>query len=91
MPLCTGARTATLLARLPFIPAADAYVCEVRMLGNPMQVAAQQVAGCVCDFLSPSAAVLWFTSLERSRCSMPIPTGPFHAGRWPYFLPCRHC
>ncbi len=26
--LVTGARTATLLQRLPFLPAADAYVCE---------------------------------------------------------------
>jgi hydroxymethylpyrimidine pyrophosphatase-like HAD family hydrolase len=26
--LITGARSATLLQRLPFLPAADAYVCE---------------------------------------------------------------
>lgn len=28
--LVSGARSSTLLQRLPYLPAADAYVCEVR-------------------------------------------------------------
>ena len=53
--LITGARMSTLLQRLPFLPAADAFVCENGGCQEEQQPCAGTLSGCCSSSVKPYA------------------------------------